>query len=335
MRSTRLTWSRVQLAVITVLSAGLFGCGGGGGDDNFVAPTATLDITAANRDTVAHFTAAGLMALPTTLGTAGMVTLLAGREQAYGGSGQPIASLLQSLRAHAETAGNGRRQALAVSSVVVPCDFGGTLSMTLDDRDGSSTITAGDVLTVVFNSCLTSPTETLNGTMAETITQISATSASSRLDLVQYSDTTANHSFTVDGSVLRGWSPPDTPLNTRLTANGPVKVAVNTHLPFADTVTLSNGFVMDESFEGQVSTSSFTGSLESLSAGGIVDVSTIAAVTKSDAEAYPSAGTVKVKGRTGTLQMNVLSAASVRLDLDANDDGAFESTTTVPWDWLL
>jgi len=31
----------------------------------------------------------------------------------------------------------------------------------------------------------------------------------------------------------------------------------------------------------------------------------------------------------------VLSANDVRLDLDADSNGSFESTSTVTWDWLL
>jgi len=33
--------------------------------------------------------------------------------------------------------------------------------------------------------------------------------------------------------------------------------------------------------------------------------------------------------------LNVLSSDAVRLDLDANDDGTIESSTTQSWDWLL
>jgi hypothetical protein len=33
--------------------------------------------------------------------------------------------------------------------------------------------------------------------------------------------------------------------------------------------------------------------------------------------------------------MTILSTSNVRLDLDADDNGSFESTETVAWDWLL
>jgi len=55
-----------------------------------------------------------------------------------------------------------------------------------------------------------------------------------------------------------------------------------------------------------------------------------APITKNDTDDYPYAGTVQVKGMNSTLQMTVLSTSNVRLDLDADGNGSFESTETVP-----
>jgi hypothetical protein len=134
--------------------------------------------------------------------------------------------------------------------------------------------------------------------------------------------------------------------NNTLTANGPIVVAVTTHLPFTDTVTLQNGFVVRESDDSSVApppgatqfgrtVSNAQGRLDSALAGGTVDVSTVVDISKYQAEAYPRSGTVQVKGKKGTLMLTALSADSVRLDLDANDDGSIESTATIKWDWLL
>ena len=54
-----------------------------------------------------------------------------------------------------------------------------------------------------------------------------------------------------------------------------------------------------------------------------------------DTSDYPYTGVLQVKGENSTLQMTVLSADQVQLDLDADDNGSFESTETVAWDWLL
>jgi hypothetical protein len=42
-----------------------------------------------------------------------------------------------------------------------------------------------------------------------------------------------------------------------------------------------------------------------------------------------------VTGSTGKILLTPLSADMVRIDLDANGDGTFESTMQQTWDWLL
>jgi nitrogen fixation protein FixH len=118
-----------------------------------------------------------------------------------------------------------------------------------------------------------------------------------------------------------------------------MKLVVSTHLPFTDTVTLHDGFVVEEQYDTSLdrSTSTTNGLLESAAANGVVRVTTVAGapITKNDTDDYPYAGTVQVKGINSTLQMTVLSTSNVRLDLDADGNGSFESTETVAWDWLL
>jgi hypothetical protein len=69
----------------------------------------------------------------------------------------------------------------------------------------------------------------------------------------------------------------------------------------------------------------------------VVEVATVsgASLIKYDAEAYPQSGVVQVKGKNSTLLITALSANDVKLDLDADNNGSFESTSTVTRDWLL
>jgi hypothetical protein len=123
---------------------------------------------------------------------------------------------------------------------------------------------------------------------------------------------------------------------------------VSTHLPFSDTVTLRNGYTQLDRYDaaappppgssvpGRTETS-VQGSLHSAQAGGIVELATLpsAPFVTYDVDAYARAGSLQVKGRNGTLLMTAVSAASVRLDLDVDNNGSFESSETVGWDWLL
>jgi len=137
------------------------------------------------------------------------------------------------------------------------------------------------------------------------------------------------------------------PLRELTTAQGPVVAVVKTH-EFSDTVTLRAGFVEQSTYDSSVppptgastwgsATVTVNGTIESVQAGGLLDIATLPTaplVTYSD-DMYPSAGTVQVRGSTGSLQIRAVSPTSAALALDANDDAVFESTSTVTWDWLL
>jgi hypothetical protein len=346
MRSRQLLLSTVGFAVV----AGLAACGGGGGDAP-PATVATIDITAANRDVVSHATAAGILGLsvtdtiPVTSNSAA-----AGREQPQavgiaqrsGWSGRLMTALLPPLRENAQA---------VIGPVVQACAISGSTSSSLDDRDGNGVPSVGEVLTIAFNNCKVTPDETLTGTASAAITAVGTTSMSMRLTASQMSDVTTSHSVTLDGTMLFDYSKTGASTETaKVTADGPVVVTVSTHVGFTDTVTLLSGFVVQESFDASVappagSTAStpgrtvntVKGSLRSGLAGGVVEVATLAgaALTKYSADDYPRSGTVQVKGKNSMLQITALSAAEVRLDLDADSNGSFESTSTVAWDWLL
>ena len=227
----------------------------------------------------------------------------------------------------------------------------GTVSVSIDDRDNNAVPSVGDVLTITFNQCRDSANETLNGSASASYTQISTApiAVHARLTTTQLSTVTANHTLTLNGTLLLEFAQASATVATiRLTAEGAVTVAVSTHLPFSDTVTLQNGYTQLDRYDAAAlpppgssvpgrTESSVQGSLHSAQAGGIIEVATLpgAPFVTYDADAYPRAGTLQVKGRNGTLLLTAVSASSVRLDLDADNNGGFESSETVGWDWLL
>jgi hypothetical protein len=361
MTKNRIAWSAVQWGVMAALAGTLAGCGGGGGDAP--PPPPTLVLALANRDTVSHATAAGIMSFASTssIPLAASSSVADRKSLQAAGFLTPSATtsrwvglMLQSARASAASSTTGRAHPLAVIGPVIDsssCPFGGTTSTTLDDRDNSASLSVGDFATVVFNSCVVALGETLSGTATLAITGGSATSLTAGLTFTAFSDVTAQHSLTLNGSLLFSVSTPSsTVANFRTTANGPVVANVTTHLPFSDTVTLQSGFVTDENYDSSVppptgatgttpgrTITTVQGRMASAAAGGTFDVSTLpgASLTKYSAEDYPRSGAIRVKGNTGTLTLTALSASSVRLDLDTNDDGTPESSVTQSWDWLL
>lgn len=327
MRTRRWLLNTMTAAILATLGA----CGGGGGDDGPSGPT--IDVTATNRDVIAHATVAGMVALnPLAMAPIGVGSSAS--------TGLTTAWPTQ-LNARLASASSQREAPQAVyGPTEVPCDISGYMTVTYDDRDPPD-LSVGDSITAVFHACVDVAGETMNGTETMRFTQGSESSFSAQITMTDYSYSSAKHSVTFNGRAVLDFAQQSASVFTaRATADGPLTVALSlAHLAYADTVTLLDGFVVDDTLDTLIGSTLSTGRglIQSANAGGIVEVTTMtdAPIAKYAVDAYPRAGVVQVKGMNSTLQMTVLSTSNVRLDLDADDNGSFESTETVAWDWLL
>jgi hypothetical protein len=297
--------------------------------------TPTLTVTAQNSDAVAHSTAAAVLALPIAWLSDAKVALTGGPASA--GLKGPLAMLRQ-LRSGIASA--DRKQALQLLSTGdLPCNFGGTVSGTLDDTDNNGAESPGEVETLVFHNCVGSPNETYDGTVTMRVLDVGADSGSYDVTMSQLSYVTPAHSLMFNGMYRADISGLTSPVqNTTYTVNGSVTIKLATHVPFDDTVTLQNGFVLYEQIDYGLGQSSLSaaGGIDSASAGGSVGVSTVSALTTfGQSGLYPTSGELKVVGKAGSLSIKVLSTSSVRIDVDTNDDGASEKSTTPSWEWVL
>lgn len=334
----------LSLAALMALSGALVGCGGDG-DDGVDIPPVTLDINAANSDTVAHATGAGLMAFGSTV----MMPLDAGSDRASAlanmgsGSWLPPRVLTGMLQAMGGTARRSEARPLAVIDLgTTSCGVAGTSGMSFDDANNDGMLGVGEVFTFVFNNCQDDAASVTHGSMSGTVTGLnnSGTAFDARMtlaSLAQYA-VDGSHSLTLSGNVLLGYRAlSENAEQMKLSTDGPVTALVQTHLPFDDTVTLQSGFVNDTTHDYSAgrSTSTLTGVMESLSAGGSCAVSTLTPIELYDSDSYPRAGAVEMRGRTGIMNLRVLSTEQVLVELDANGDGSFESSTPKTWDWLF
>jgi hypothetical protein len=331
-RPTKLAWASA-LALAAVLAA----CGGGGGgDDDDGGPPGTIDLSVANRDTVAsvaHASVAGAM-----MGLGG-----ADRVVSMGGSVATQRHLALTLR-------TAREQALRVSGPTdVPCQVSGYTRDTFDDRDNDGALSPGDTFTMQFVDCKDSFDETQNGTISITFTQFgdTAIAGSFRQDAfsVVREDAGQQHVLTQTGTMQLKLSASSESVGTmRLVADGPVRLDVSTPL-FTDVVTLADGYVQESVIDtealppggftpGRFSTTS-AGRMNSQAAGGDVTVATTAPIVQYTDDEFPRSGSLDVTGRTGSLRITALSTVDVQLDLDSNGDGTVDHTTTQRWDWLI
>jgi hypothetical protein len=360
-------WNGLRIAAwAMVCGAGLAGCGGDGGDAPVPETTGTVALTAANRDTAARVTATSVIGLGVStaipLGADGRAVALQAAPQAAlqadlpapaGAARIGMASWLPArvLDAMALAAGSqakatrsGLRRPLAVVvSPAEPCASGGTITFTLNDSDNNGQLNAGDSMSFAFNRCQDSPAEILDGSVAATFTQVGSGALptfGARMVFSQLSQEAVNgrHGLTLDGAALLDYEQVnDSDEHIKLTIDGSMVAAVQTHLPFSDTVTLRAGFYQDTRYDGRagLSTTTMGGSVQSKALGGTVVVSTLTPIQVSDSDNYPRSGVVKAVGSTGEVRLTAVSVSQVRIELDADQNGSFESGVTQTWDWLI
>ena len=358
----RMTSSRnaVRWSLTVLFTATLAACGGGGSSTQ----ATLLAITAANSDAVSRAAAVGALSLGATTalplapsptsawdGPRGRLALGSG---ARGGSwaSRVVAGLLPGPGALRPTARTDVKRPLAVIGPETEnCALSGTLSITLDDRDGNNAGSVGDVVTFVFTNCRDTADETINGTVEATVLAINpgGTAVTADVRLRSLSAATARWSLTADGTLRLAYSTPSlgSPQETYdLTAIGAVAASVVTQLPFSDSGTLADGWHEVSTYDGSVQpvagnvesgrdTLTVNGTLDSTAAGGRVTVSTPTPFTTYGEDPYPRAGVLHVQGDGSALRLTALSSASVQIDLDANGDNLFEATRTEAWDWLI
>ena len=334
---------KFTLSILAIASslALLSACGGSdGGESHTVGPTG-LDITAANKDAITRSTITGGLA----------VSNIQTATNAAGTGQQPtsVATRAHSLAALAQralAAGVTSRMAVASASVhpaaladTEACAVSGSLTTTFDDRDGNGLLSAGDVLSVQFNQCRDSATSLYNGKAVITLTTTpNASQITASADFQNVSSVQGGLTSAIDGTLVVAETDSDTDSTTSLTVGDTALAITVGSTNYNDVVTFSSGtrITVDQQFSAERTALSYDGVVQAQSVpGGAVTLTTVSPIVQLDADAYPSSGVLKAKGAHGTLLLTALSAASLQEQLDADDDGTYESTTTVAWSALF
>jgi hypothetical protein len=334
-----------RVGFAAALALVLAGCGGGG-DGAGNGPPGNVDVTSANQDQLARAAAAAAQggfvsgALPVAGSAAQGSLALAGATRA---------AVLRAPSAVPSSTTAGRARAAGVlPPVQEPCVVSGSATLTLDDRDNSGAASVGDVLTAVFNACSDVANETMNGTLAVTLNAITVSpsvSFAADATMTALTITLPGHEARYDGGFAMSYAEPSaTRASTRLVVGNQLVVQATT-VNYSDTFTLRAGHTIDSTYDAAalppggnqpgLTTTTANGTVASASAGGYVAVTTLAPLLQYDVDSFPRSGHLDVVGRNGSLQLTVLPAGQVRVDLDANGDGTFDQTKTVDWDWIF
>jgi hypothetical protein len=352
---------RAMLGV--VLTSGLLvACGGGGGDAGTVPPPQSLlAINATNQDAVGRATATATTAV---LGAGGGVAPTTSSASALSGAasagrGTHSIGALARYAAHALTQPvAGQRKLLSerasaapapltIAPETIPCSVSGSLTVTIADADNNNEVSAGDTMTFTFNQCREAPADSINGSMAVTLSRFDIVnglvSFAGTLAMQQLSAVEGARTSTLNGSLGMTYTTLST-LRTQFTlvvgAAG-LSASVNGG-GLADSVMFEPDFTLNETVTLSTAlngvntwTSSLSGGFSASSIGGRVLLEAPVPLVQMENEAYPRSGTMRVVGTGSALRLQALSATMVRIELDANLDGTYEASKDVAWTTLL
>lgn len=234
-----------------------------------------------------------------------------------------------------------------VQSQTTSCQSGGSLTISVNDADNNSVLSAGDSLTIVSNNCVMS-SGTVTGSLGFVINSLSNFQSSSSTN---YSlGVTMNYgNFTVTSSGLIA------------SINGSLSLAISSTGTNAWSETISTpslavsgnyaGVTRSRSLTNYSSTATRTPNatysyLTSYSINGTVTSSALSTQSitfatstpfvRRSTNAYPSSGAMVITGASNSkLRITTLNNVQVTQDLDANGDDIYESTSTVNWNSLM
>jgi len=327
---------RVAVCLGAILAAG---CGGGG--DEAPPPPELLQITAGNQVAVARATAMSFGSLDSARDLPTASSSSAAHASAVSGStkhalGKAVA---------AARATSAKVMPLGIFSYTEPCSVSGSITLTLDDRDNNTNPSAGDVLTMAFNDCRDSASSLVKGTLTVNVASYADPLLSGLFSFGQLTLVDGDSTIAMNGQANFVYTESRDPAGTsttRITMKVAAAGLVNSiSIPnYKDTFTYDPDLSavwtdVTPSAAPGYSTSVLSGKVHIASLGGKVIVNTDPPIHDVWAEDYPDSGKLLITGYQSKLQLTVLNTTTTRLELDANNDGTFESTRDMPWSELL
>ena len=333
----RLVPSGLSLVSTALLLSACGGGGGGGGAVTEPLPARQpLAITSSNYQTVA----AQSVGTGSYMKDAGTSTVLGVEAQALP---QPLwLAQREALRLAArfsQAQGTVVVQG-ATRTVVQPCSLGGSIEVTLVDANGNQNLDAGDSMSLKASACRDTD-GTLDGTMDYSLKTVSGTFGAD-----QYSATVSakltNLRVTSSAGSISGQG--EFQMTITATAANTTSVALTIPSLVTSGTGASGSFQTTlTSFSLSVNTvPSGAGYRSTLSFGGTVNstvlesrditLSTPVALVQESIGSYPTSGQILAKGANGSqVRVTAQPEGKALVELDANGDNAFETSTTKNW----
>lgn len=329
--------SKLSLAALFFLAA----CGGGGDDGDTPPGGVTNTPLAINADNYVAVATESVSAVSYVVDASEFFT----GAQVSGARSPLDFARAQALKLPGRFALATPRFSGAVLTEVEACTGGGELRITLDDKNGNDDLDAGESITMVATNCVEFDS-TVNGTIAMLVTrmtgdpygdvyQMGLTMTLTQLSVaMQGSTAVGNGNMAMDMS-MTGPHTGDMLLTfDAFTMSGTFggvpysRTMWDFHI--ADTYSLVNN-----AFHGSMEIRGVLGSsaLDSKA----VTLSTPVPMVIVGADEYPSSGQILATGAANSkVRMTAQpDAATVRIEVDANGDGSYETSTTKAWGELM
>lgn len=311
-----------QLTAVALASTiVLGGCGGGGDDDE---PTLTK-ITEANAVVVSSVVYQAASAL-FDVATEGPLGSALGVATAGSGDTQHLALVPLAARQLGGAFGRAAGASAAIGAryeETYECTGGGTQTVELNDADDDETLSTGDSATISYASCVEDGI-TLNGRIA--IGDLVVESEVVYTGKVTFDDFTASEAGDVVGAdgalTLSANETPGQPAVYQISGESLTATSNGDRHRLQD---FSGRTTVDES-AGQV-TFNLSGRISDSSNDVVVDATTLADFVARMPDDHPSQGRMQMTGdQNSRALLSALSATRVRIQVDANGDGTYETT---------
>jgi hypothetical protein len=333
-KSTACEYRVVFLSVSVLLAA--CGGGGGGGGDTVTTSGTPVTISTANAPEVAgaaYKTTVGLEG-----GGGGATGFLTGAVTQTAPSDIEIVEVLISqIKEIPQLAATEAADSLtgAVISHSVDCLGGGSLSISFDDANNDQQLSTGESLRFSASSC-TEDGMVMNGSVSiNNVTIIGDPVATMpysmqfTMQVNQFRITEGAESITLNGSMTISESSSDGILFARSISGNSIQVTEG-----GTTASLSNYSIEATENSNSAYTLDLNATVSSSAIGGSVTMVTDT-VFQGFASDYPSSGQATISGANNSrVTLIALNSIDVRLEIDADGDGAAETITDTTWDAL-
>ncbi len=334
--SKRVNYINTAVFVSVSILLGACGGGGGGGSDSVTTSSAPVTISSANAGAVAaaaYKSAAGLEG-----GGSGATGFLTAAVTQTASPGIDLVDVLMSqVKIIPQLASANPAASLTgvVVSETIACTNSGSISITFDDADNNQQLSTGDSMSFNASNCAEDGM-TMNGSVSMNNVSVSGDPLSAphsmqlSIQANNFTVTEVGESAALNGSMTMTESTNDGVLFTHSITGSSIQVTeggVSASL---------NNFSINASEDNNTLayTLDLNATVSSSELGGSVSIVTDTVFQGFDLD-YPSSGQATITGANNSrVTLIALNSLDVRLEIDADGDGAAETITDTTWDAL-